>query len=187
MVKRSPDAIGSDLKEQRLIVVVYENNAAREHAMRSAPDLAESSQCETASIVQWWSFAGLSDSARAAEAAIKAAAADVVIFAISPAGDLPREIKLWTENWIAKRSEREGAIVGLVAGHVSPGELACLKEIYLRHMAHRARMDYLREVPSALARAMPDSLDSYRERARQVTSVLDEILRSGSPPPIANP
>ena len=88
------------------------------------------------------------------------------------------------ERWICQRSEREGALVGLVLAdrHSRPGEIACLKEIYLRHAAHRAGMDYLSQVPPVLPKAMPDSLDMYRERAGQVTSVLDEILRTGLPP-----
>ena len=38
-------------------------------------------------------------------------------------------------------------------------------------------MDYLTHVPQDIARAIPDSLDSYSKRADQVTSLLDEILR----------
>jgi hypothetical protein len=183
MANRSKDGVESDLKQRKQIVVVYEDGAAREYAVRSAPHLVESHPLETSTVVEWWSFARLSESEGAGEAAISAAAADLLIFVVSPAGDLPEELKLWIENWIARRSEREGTIIGMMAGSASPGEIACLKEIYLRHVAHRAGMDYLSQVPSAWGRAMPDSLESYGDRARQVTSLLDEILRSGSPPP----
>ena len=186
MVMPSPDGVGADFKEQRRIVVIYENSVAREHAVRSAPDIAEASLRETGSGVQWWSFAKLSEAALAGEAALKAAAADLVIFAISPGEDFPGDVKLWIETWITRRSDREGALVGLMVRQSSPGEIACLKEIYLRQTAHRAGMDYLSQIPSVLGKAMPDSLDSYGERARQVTSVLDEILRSGLPPPSVN-
>jgi hypothetical protein len=186
MVMPSPNGVGADFKQQRRIVVIYENSAAREHAVRSAPDITEASLRETSSAVQWWSFAKLAEMALAGEAAVKAAAADLVIFAISPAEDFPSEVKLWIETWITRRSDREGAIVGLMVRESSPGELACLKEIYLRQAAHRAGMDYLSQIPSGGGKAMPDSLDSYGERARQVTSVLDEILRSGLPPPTVN-
>jgi len=179
-----PDGPESKLKKPGRIIVVYENSAAREHAIRSSHELAGALSAEAGFHVDWWSFDSLCDSAFGSGAASRAAAADLLIFAITPAGDLPQEIKSWMERWICQRSEREGALVGLVLAdrHSRPGEIACLKEIYLRHAAHRAGMDYLSQVPPALPKAMPDSLDMYRERAGQVTSVLDEILRTGLPP-----
>jgi hypothetical protein len=44
-------------------------------------------------------------------------------------------------------------------------------------------MDYLTQVPQDIARAFPDSLDSYTRRADQVTSILDGILHQQAPPP----
>jgi hypothetical protein len=186
MAMPSPDGVGPNFKHQRRIVVVYENVAAREHALRSAPDLIETGLGESAQGIAWLSFTGLSEVVAAGEAANKAAAADLVVFAVSPGEDFPGDVKLWIETWVTKRSDREGAIVGLLAREATPGEIACLKEIYLRQVAHRAGMDYLSQIPSGLGKAIPDSLDSYRDRARQVTSVLDEILRSGLPPPSVN-
>ena len=82
------------------------------------------------------------------------------------------------------RGEREGAIVGLVTEKPAPAMgVASLKEVYLRHTAHRARMDYLSHVVPTELRAMPDSLDAFRQRAGQVTSVLDQILHKHTPPP----
>ena len=92
--------------------------------------------------------------------------------------------KLWIERWLGKRREREGAIVGLVSGQTAPCATAGLKEIYLRHIAHRAGMDYLSRTTPTAPFAMPDSLDSFCNRARQVTSVLDDILRTRFIPPI---
>ncbi len=115
----------------------------------------------------------LIDSAQATELADKAAYADYVVFASACEGDLPRELKIWIEGWLTKRGEREGTLVGLMEQHTRPFEIASLKEIYLRHVAHRAGLDYLSHVPSRKSKALPNSLDSYQERARQMTSVLD--------------
>jgi hypothetical protein len=176
MLKQKTSRDQSVLANPRKILLVYEDGPAREHAIRSTPDLVELHPIESGSRVAWRSFAELSDAARAAESATDAATADLVIFAISTKGDLPQEIKLWIETSLVKRSEREGAIVCLVARHAIPGELAGVKEIYLRHVAHRAGMDYLSQIPSASAITMPDSLDSYTERSRQITSLLADIL-----------
>jgi hypothetical protein len=185
MVESIPDPVAPQSKGTSRVVVAYETTATRELAIRSSQELAGLFAGEAGLNVRWWSFALLCDPAFAKDAAVQASDADLLVFAITPAGDLPQEIKLWMENWITHRTVREGAVVGLVLleGHSRPGEIACLKEIYLRHAAHRAGMDYLSQLPSALPKAMPDSLDSYRERAGQVTSVLDEILRTCLPPP----
>jgi hypothetical protein len=185
MVEPSTSGAAGGLKDPRRIIVIYETPAAREHAIRSSHELAGTPCAEAGFEVEWWSFDSFSDAAFAGQAADKAAVSDLLIFAIVQGGDLAQDVKLWLEKWIWKRSEREGAVVGLVLldPQSSPGELACLKEVYLRHAAHRAGMDYLSYVPPALVRTMPDSLDSYSQRAGQVTSVLDEILRGGLPPP----
>jgi len=44
-------------------------------------------------------------------------------------------------------------------------------------------MDYLTDVPPEITRPIPDSLESFSERAQQITSVLDEILRKPIHPP----
>ncbi|HLX72340.1 MAG TPA: hypothetical protein VKV04_22200, partial [Verrucomicrobiae bacterium] len=58
------------------------------------------------------------------------------------------------------------------------------REIYLRHIAHRAGMDFLSHAAPTAAKAIPDSLDSFSKRAGQMTSVLDNILhtRPRTPP-----
>ena len=157
--------------------MVYENAVAREHVLQAAPQLQEAAQNNDN---PWWSFELLSRKPKeASQATLRAAAADLVVFAVLPSGDLPKPIKLWIETWIAKR-KREGTIVALSPrSSTHPGELPSLKEIYLRHIALGAGMDYLSRVPSSLQRAIPNSLDSYQERAHQMTSVLDEILATG--------
>ena len=57
------------------------------------------------------------------------------------------------------------------------------KHHYLRNAAHHGAMDYLTEVPQDISRSIPDSLDSYTERADQVTRLLDNILHQQAPPP----
>jgi hypothetical protein len=44
-------------------------------------------------------------------------------------------------------------------------------------------MDYLNHVPQDISLSIPESLDSYTQRADQVTSLLDDILHQQVPPP----
>lgn len=107
----------------------------------------------------------------------------MIIFTGPMENDFPAELKLWIERWLPKRTEREGAIVGIfIRG--SSGNVArsgSQKEIYLRQIALRAGMDYLSHVPRLGRKAMPESLDVFSQRAGQMTSVLNDILQTSRP------
>ena len=167
------------------VVVVYENPSIRERAVRFCEGLIEE-QKSPGMDMDWWSFTVLSHPTLAQNAVEKAANAGVVVFAMDARGDLPDEIKLWIERWLNKRGEREGALVGLLDAEEGLLEIASFREIYLRHAARRAGMDYLSHAAPTVHRAIPDSIDSFSERAGQVTSVLDGILQKHPhfPPPV---
>jgi len=174
-----------EARSAKSLVVIYEDPAIRERAVRFCERLAEEQNFPDMNM-DWWSFPLLSESTLAHDAVEKAAKADVVVFAMDARGDLPEEIKLWIEKWLNKRSEREGALVGLLGRQDGLQEIASFREIYLRHVARRAGMDYLSHAAPTLRRAMPNSIDSFNERAGRVTSVLDGILQKHphSPPPV---
>lgn len=185
MLRRIPDEFGSEIRENRRVIVIYDDAVAREWAVHFCGELAEQSQNEAKLQIEWWPFVILTGSTQGAELTEKAADADYLVFASACEGDLPREVKIWIEGWLARRGDREGTLVGLIEQQ-TPFEIATLKEIYLRHVAHRAGLDYLSHVPPRKSKALPNSIDSYYQRARQMTSVLDEILRSSpssTPPP----
>lgn len=167
----------SESKDTRQIAVIYENAAIREHAVQFCARLEEEFGFDFGSEQNWWPFSLLTQQAAGSDAARRAANADIMIFATSSEGDLPREIKLWIENWLDKRGEREGALVS-VTHHAKSNysEIPPFKEIYLRHIAHRAGMDFLSRTPPTASKAMPDSIDSFNDRAGCMTATLDEIL-----------
>ncbi|MFO1476876.1 MAG: hypothetical protein U1F98_09525 [Verrucomicrobiota bacterium] len=178
MLKPAPERTKPGFKtEPRRILVIYENLPAREYALRCHPLPEPDDKPENMEIL-WISFSALAQSARSAAATRMALVADLIVFVVTPAGDLPQPVKFWMERWIGKRSLREGAIVGLVHRPSTSSELACLKEIYLRHAAHRAGLDYLSYVPRVRPVVLPESPDSYTERAGQTSKILAEILRS---------
>jgi hypothetical protein len=182
MVKFVPDNMESSPGETCLAIVLYEGSAAREFVARSSRELSERNQPGGPVEVRWSSLSALADADSARDLAQHAARADLVVFAGACTGDWPDEVKLWIESWIGQRGEREGAIVGVVIpeSSVGPVEIASLKEIYLRHVAHRAGMDYLCHVPAAISKGIPDSLEYCSARAGQITSLLDEILSASA-------
>jgi hypothetical protein len=178
MLRLTADPTESAAPQKRRAVAVYENTAAREYAVRFCEGLTDRQPAFGADFdIHWCAFAFLRDAKLGDDAANRAAAADLILFSVTSDGDLPPEVKLWIERWLNRRIEREGAVVGLVMDRPdNPFEIASLKEVYLRHTAHRAKMDYLsHEIPTA-RRAIPDSIDSFSRRAGQMTSVLDQIL-----------
>lgn len=167
----------------RCVVIIYENPSIRDRAVQFCERLTEERQLPTADM-EWWSFPVLSHPKTSGNTVEKAANAEVIIFAMESSGDLPDDIKLWIEKWLNKRGEREGALVGLLNHEEAPHRVATFREIYLRHTARRAGMDYLSHAAPTETRAIPDSIDSFSERADAVTSVLDNILQkpTNAPP-----
>jgi hypothetical protein len=100
------------------------------------------------------------------------------VFATQPAGDLPKAVRGWVETWVDKRGEREGTLFGLhEPTRDSTTSATAAKFAYLRSAAHRAGLDYLTQAAQNAWHSVPDSIETFSERAEQMTTVLDEILR----------
>jgi len=164
-------------------VVLYEDTVSREAAVRFCDRLVERFWPSREFEIHWASFSTLNE--QSAAFADKAARADVLIFATPAGGTMPEETVAWIENSLATRGDHEGALVGLLHDfqgiHTEPASWQ--KHAYLRNLAHRLSMDYWTDIPQHLSRTIPDSLDSYSDRADRVTHVLDEILHQNVLPP----
>src|SRR4051794_19309588 len=159
------------------VVIVHEDKATREAAVKFCDCLVERFWSQHEFELSWWSFAQLDESSGFKEASEKAVRTNLIVFAMSPEGQFPNTAQRWIDSWLVQRGEREGAIVGLL----DPAPRTAEKYVYLRNLAHRSGMDYLTQVPEEIHHPIPDSLDSYHERAHRVTNVLDAILHQSSP------
>ncbi len=164
------------------VVVAYEDTGMREEAVAFCDDLVERFWTQCSFEISWWPFTLFQEDPASMEATQKAAEADLIILATRPEGELSAPVQMWIESWLRLRGDREGALVGLLEPGADWSRRTNPKQAYLRNVAHRAGMDYLTEVPQNMSRGFPESLDSYTERADQVTSLLDEILRTQPPP-----
>jgi hypothetical protein len=158
------------------VVVVYDNAAAREQAVDFCDQLVKRFWASFEFDVNWWSFSLLQEGPVATEAAEKAAQADLLILSSAQQEDFPAPVKDWIENWLSRRGQREGILAGLMDAETR-------KHHYLRQVAHRGELDYLTQLPLGIWHSIPESLESYTERAAQVSGVLDEILHRRVPPP----
>lgn len=183
MTRTDQNGARSEAKSAWTVVVVYEDPAARERAMGFGDQLVGRFWAGLEFDLRWWAFAQLEGADSAKAAADEAARADLVVFVAHPEGDFPPAVKVWTETWLSQRGDREGVLVGLLEPVLGAGGQEGPKHHFLRNAAHHGAMDYLTEMPQDISRSIPDSLDSYTERAEQVTSLLDNILHQQAPPP----
>jgi hypothetical protein len=177
MTRTNKDSARSEPRNTWSVVVAYEDPAARERAVGFCDQLVGRFWTQVELDISWWSFTSLEEATGAREAAQNAAHSELIIVSARPEGDLSAPVRAWIETVLGLRSEREGVLVGLTANGENPSVEEGPKHLYLRRAAHLAGMDYLTQVPSDMSRAIPDSLESYTERADQVTSLLDGILQ----------
>src|SRR5438128_2610786 len=171
------------MKKTWSIVVIYEDTATRERAVRACDHLVKQFWTEGELDVNWWSCAMLEEAVLARQSVEKAVQADLIILSLRQDRELASSVSEWIEGWLPRRGDREGALVDLTGQDAEAGGAAAERHIYLRHAAHRGGMDYLTREPETISWAMPDSLESVTARADRVTSVLDEILHTQPPPP----
>jgi hypothetical protein len=165
------------------VLAVYENEAAREVAMRFCDGLVQRFWPEFSLELNWSNWSDLENAKTAREVQQQVATADLILIACSPRGVLPTHFSWWLELALRHRGEREGVLVGLPLPETELSAEAAGTQVYLRKLAHRNGMDYLTTVPESLPRPEPESPESYNTRATQMTSVLDTILHHSSVPP----
>jgi hypothetical protein len=158
------------------VVILFEDAQTREQAVKFCHQLVERFWTHCEFRLTWMEFCALADPNAARDAHAKACGADVIVFATRPEGPVPAVVTEWVESSLANRTDREGTLAGLIDTSTILTGWAAEKHAWLRSVAHRAGMDYLTDVPQDITTSIPDSLESFSERAQQVTSVLDEIL-----------
>lgn len=166
------------MKAKWSVLALYENAQARQLAVQFCDGLVQRFWTEFGFELNWCAWSELSS-----EVGQRAREAGLIIVALGGRGNIPLHIKDWLELTLQNRAEREGVLVGLPGLELGCDPEAAATQMYLRKLAHHAGMDYLTAVPESLPTRVPESADAYNERATQVTSVLDKILNSTSPPP----
>jgi len=155
------------------LVALSEDESGRERAKKFCNALMDRFWTQYEFEVSWFTFADLADMKRSTASAHEAGQTDMVIVACSAESQMPTDVQLWVEQWIAHRSDREGCLVGLVE---SPANLCSGRETYLRNVARRGGLDFLTEIPDTLLGALPEDLTAASQRATHISGVLEDIL-----------
>ena len=180
MKRKTENAGPATAKPAWSVVVVYENTEARERAVQFCDQLVARFWARLELEVSWWSFEELEDLGAARKGLEKAATAEVVICAAAAEGEFPPAVDSWLQSWQYQRRHLEGKLVGLLQPAEATGTG---RQLYLRAAAHHCSMDYLTEVPQEPSLIVPESFDSYTDRASEVTSLLSGILHQPPTPP----
>ena len=173
----------SAAEETWSVVVLYEDQATRDRALAMCDHLVKHFWAEVEFDFLWWRTGFLADPLLAQTAAQDAREADVIIFSSVPEGEFPPAVLQWFEQWVDHRGDREGMLLGLTHTSTPAPTPDTQKQLRLREIANRARLDYLTHIPSQFGGALPNSWQNAEARAGQITSVLDEILNKLPPPP----
>jgi hypothetical protein len=173
------------MKSKWSVLALYEDADARHLAVEFCDGLVHRFWAESGFDLSWCDWNGLDHPISASEAAKKAHEADLIVVALSGQRIIPQHVKGWLDLAVQGRGEREGILVGLPDAQPGDDAAGAARQMYLRKLAHQAGMDYLTAVPQSLPTRIPESADSYNQRATQVTSVLDKILsHTCAPPPL---
>jgi len=167
------------VKERCEVLIIYEDAITRAEAVRFCDALVQKFWSKNNFQIEWCPFSDLQSKTSAFNFAEIAATAHILIFALRPEAGLTWDLHAWVESWLTLRGEKEGTLIGLldtIAGE--SGGIYC----FLRQTAHRAGMDYLTQMPNTILDPISDSLDSYTQRAVEVTSILDGILHEHGKP-----
>lgn len=160
------------------VVILHETQETLQRATALCDRLLETSWKDMDLQMTRWSMELLSGIVEREQAAAAAAAAHVVVIAANPAGPFPEGFRAWTEQWLARRGSREGALVGLFVSEDSARHIFTPRADQLHRLAVQAGMDYLTHLPDSPAGGLPDAMDWFTQRATTQTGTLSRIVGS---------
>ena len=165
------------------VVIVYEEVAAGQRAMRLIRDLASGNESHTGYEPSLWKLAMLLVPKFRELAAGEAAAADMVIVAAQDRETLPVALQGWFESWPPRRPANRGALVALLELTDESVEVRGETLMFLRRAAAQTEMDFFVQSFQPPARSPGLTFEQITQRAVVVSSVLDGILHHPAPAP----
>lgn len=142
--------------------VVHEDEITRERAAQLQQRLVEQFQREYDFITTWWELQAFADFSVLEAAARAAARADMVILSLETGRELPPNTLRWSEAWLARRTERKGALVALVQHRPESLQSILPVRSYLQTVARLGQMDFFFHSSGSIP-DLPFSLHATRE------------------------
>jgi hypothetical protein len=157
------------------VFVGFDDSQAQQHAMQVCDSLNQRFQPDFEFQICLCDLNSIGEAECRHQAIEDAATARVVVFATSAKQALAPWVTEWMEGFCASRRLREGALVALVCKN-APDEIREPIESQLRHLAHRAGLDYLTHEPDCRSLETQEEPEWVSARAANLSSVLEGIL-----------
>lgn len=139
------------------IAGVYEDDVTRNWALdscRRAAQLAGEERIQDT----WYSADSLKDPGTLTEAVRAALVADVIVISIYAVEELPLDLQVWIDNWLARRLSRAGALAAVIGVAEPLGSGFVRTRGYLEEVARKAELDFIpHERPHRASRIKRDA------------------------------
>lgn len=163
------------------VAVMFEDECTQKEGVAFCDGLVERFWSKCGFDFSWWSIPDLDQPGVWEDSLDRASRADILIATMEP-GRETELLRAWLEQWRLRRGDREGAVIGLKDPCAGLECRVSEKHARLREAAHQAGLDYLTDMPESLEDLLPASLDSYSQRAEQMSGLLAHILERPTPP-----
>ena len=163
------------------VFILYEDWTTGLRAKHSLDLLPEQTFANTRRRTSLWRLELLSEHLLSEQAALEAAAADVIILSFHGRGELPAQVRAWLNRWLACKEPRPYALALLLdSGEVSQDAenplLACVRQV-----AAAAGADLFYGFSEAPASELDVVMQEIDQRAHRSSSVLEDMLRRVEP------
>ncbi len=169
------------LAPQVEVLILYEDYGTGLRARRSLDHLPERLPTGARLSTRLWRIQLLADSLLHEQAAVEAAAADVLILSVHGRNALPPTVQVWLNRWLRLRQQRAYALGVLLdpeeAGRGSANPVAA----YMQQVAAIAGVDLLYGFSEPLESELDSAVEEINKRAHQSSTVLEDILGQTEP------
>jgi hypothetical protein len=157
------------------VAVFYSDAEARERALKLSSRLVCKFMSDVDLVFSWWKFEFLKDGVIAGLAAQSSAQADMVLYSLALAHELPAAVKACNELWLDQRQGKPGLLVALIGKDDTQKRRPIPVHDYLADLARRGGMQFMSRWESQPPEGI-DYLDMMLRRANESSPVLDEIF-----------
>jgi hypothetical protein len=159
------------------VMILYEDLGTGLRAKRSLDLLPNPLPARAQLSTKLWRIGLLADPLLGEQAALEAAAADVVILSVHGRSALPDDTRAWLRRWLGHKAERPCALgVLLDPEQVSQGSDNPVIA-YVQQFAAAAGVDLFYGFSQAPATELDSAMAEINERAHRATTLLEDMLQ----------
>ena len=159
------------------LAVAYEDLASRKRALQLYDHLAGQLLDEYDFQCTWWKFEHLQDRQLGARAADAATDANMIIVAVRDGLQLPATAKSWIEKWLPFKTDRQSALVALIAEPHDAAGGSCPVQVYLRNVALQTGMDFFCHAFGPPEAGRVHARETIEQRAQAMPPLLAELAQ----------